>query len=279
MVTLHIDERKLSARDGETLLQVAARAGIPIPTLCHHPSVEDVGACRVCVVEITRPEWKGWSKLVTSCLYPVEEGLQVSTRSERVQRTRAQLLDLLLARCPDAPLIQELARAHGVARTSYTPRPDADDCILCGLCVRACDAVGAHAITTASRGSDKVIATPFGETAEACVGCFACARICPTQCIPFEEKDGVRRIWKREFALLACKTCGTPFMTTEEKALLVQRSGLDPSYYDECLECKRGRTAATFADVVLKTHPGFTPRAMGGTPPPLPTGTPRRARA
>ncbi|MFH1807945.1 MAG: 2Fe-2S iron-sulfur cluster-binding protein [Pseudomonadota bacterium] len=276
MVTLHIDDRKLTAREGETLLDAATRAGIPIPTLCHHPAVEDVGACRVCVVEITRPSWDGWSKLVTSCLYPVEEGLQVSTQSERVRRTRAQLLDLLLARCPDAPLIQQMARDAGVARTSYTPRTDADDCILCGLCVRACDRVGAHAITTAQRGSDKVIATPFGGAAEACVGCFACARICPTACIPFEEKQGVRRIWEREFALLTCKTCHAPFMTADERDLLVRRSGLDASYYEECPSCKRQRTASTFADVVLKTHPGFTPKAMGGTPPPLPSGTMRR---
>ena len=88
----------------------------------------------------------------------------------------------------------------------------------------------------------------------------------------------MRRIWKRAFALVPCKTCGAPFMTAEEKALLVKRSGLDASYYDECQECKRARTAGTFADVVLKTHPGFTPKMMGGTPPPVPSGPMRRAQ-
>lgn len=274
MITLSIDKRKVSAEPGETLLQAAQRVGVKIPTLCHHPGLEGSGSCRLCVVEITKAEWKGWSKQVTACLFPVEEGLQVSTQSDDVRQTRSEVLDLLLARTPNAPLIQDLAREYGLAASSYPVRVDADDCILCGLCVQACDAVGANAISTAGRGIDKLIATPFLQEPESCIGCRACAEVCPTDCIPWSEKDGQRQIWGKDFAMVACQSCGKHFMTEEERDHLVATSGLDASYYVECEACKRARLAQSMATVVHKTHPNFIPKSMGGAPvPPMPSRT------
>jgi len=271
MVKMFIDDRRVEAQEGESVLDLARRVGVDIPTLCHNEALEPSGACRLCSVEVTFPGWDGWRKLVTSCLYPVAEDLRVYTQSERVQKTRALLLDLLLARCPDAPLIQRLAAEHGVRTTSFVPRAEPDDCILCGLCVRACDKVGAHAITTAQRGQHKVIATPFNEPPEECVGCGACAEICPTQCIELREAEGVRSIWERDFELLRCQTCQAAFMTVAERDHLVKERGLEESYYQECPSCKRQRVAESMAEVVLKTHPDFVPKQMGGEPlPPLP---------
>lgn len=268
MISLYIDKRKVQAEQGETLLQAANRLGIKIPTLCHHPGLDGTGSCRMCTVEITRPEWEGWSKKVTACLYPVEEGLQVTTQNDELRQTRRELLDLFLARNPDTPLIQQMAAEYDLHDSTYPARVDADDCILCGLCVTACDAVGAHAISTAGRGIDKEIATPFLQEPEACIGCFACARVCPTDCIPFEEKNGQRKIWGKSFDMLRCETCGQPFMTSEERDLLVAQRPMDQSYYVECESCKRQRVGQSMATVVLKTHPGFTPKAMAGTPVP-----------
>jgi NADH dehydrogenase/NADH:ubiquinone oxidoreductase subunit G len=268
MITLYIDKRKVEAEAGESLLQAAQRVGVKIPTLCHHPGLDGTGSCRMCMVEITRPEWDGWSKQVTACLYPVEDGLHVSTQSEQVRQTRSEVIDLLLARTPDAPLIQQMAQEYGVYSSSYPLRVNADDCILCGLCVTACDAVGAHAISTAGRGIDKEIATPFLQVPEACIGCTACAEVCPTDCIPWEQKDGQRHIWGKDFAMVHCESCGQPFMTEEERDHLVANRPMNASYYVECESCKRQRVGQSMATVVLKTHPGFTPKVMAGSPVP-----------
>ena len=96
-INLEIDGRCLQAAEGMTVLEVARREGVPIPTLCHHEAVEPAGACRLCLVEITHPDWKGWKGLVTSCLYPVEEGLQVTTDNDEIRNARRTILDLLLA--------------------------------------------------------------------------------------------------------------------------------------------------------------------------------------
>jgi NADH dehydrogenase/NADH:ubiquinone oxidoreductase subunit G len=97
-VTLKIDGEEVKATDGTTILEVARKAGIKIPTLCYISSLEPFGSCRVCSVEIT--DARGRKKVVTSCNYPVKEGLEVSTKSEKVLKTRKLLLELLLARCP-----------------------------------------------------------------------------------------------------------------------------------------------------------------------------------
>ncbi len=142
MVRLTIDGRSIDAEKGRTILEVAREVGVEIPSLCYHPGVESFGACRLCVVEISKPGWNGGKDLVTSCLFPVEEDLIVDTRSEEVRENRKVVLDLQLARVPHSDVIRQLAAEYGVHDTSYEKREDADNCILCGLCVRVCEAVG-----------------------------------------------------------------------------------------------------------------------------------------
>ncbi|MBN2055117.1 (2Fe-2S)-binding protein [bacterium] len=248
-VTLTIDGRTITAQPGEMLLAVAKRHRIDIPALCSHEALEAWGGCRLCLVEITKPQWDGWSKLVISCLYPVEEGLIVETRSEKVMRVRRTILDLLLARAPQSEKIRELAREYGVYKTTYTPDVDRDKCIMCGMCVRICEEMGINAISTVQRGYRKEIATPFGELSEACIGCLACAHICPTGNIPFTDDGAVRTIWNRSFKLVACEECGRAFITEEQLEYEVRRSGLERSYFTTCDVCKRARTAGVFREL------------------------------
>ena len=144
-----LDGRSVRASRGESVLEVARRHGIHIPTLCHHDAIEPYGACRLCVVEATR---RGRSRVVTSCEYRASGGEEIRTTGERVLRVRRVVLELLLARAPDAEVVRDLAREAGVDRPRFEGRdgtPFERRCILCGLCVRVCgDGVGRHAIAS-----------------------------------------------------------------------------------------------------------------------------------
>jgi len=178
-ITLKIDGLEVKAKEGTSILDVAKKLGIKIPTLCYHPALEPFGACRVCSVEIT--DKRGRKKIVTSCNYPVSEGLVVDTKSEKVFRTRQLLLELLLARCPKVKKIQDLAREYGVEKPSFWVGDPEEDCILCGLCVRVCEElVGVSAINFANRGVEREVTAPYHTISDDCVGCGACAIICPT---------------------------------------------------------------------------------------------------
>jgi NADH dehydrogenase/NADH:ubiquinone oxidoreductase subunit G len=249
MPTLTIDGRTVSAPEGATILAAATQAGIDIPTLCHHPALEPWGGCRLCLVDVTREQWKGWRKVVVSCLAAAEEGLVVDTRSERVLATRAVLADLLLARCPNTPLVKELAARHGVATTSYPSGDEPTDCIMCGLCVRVCAKLGASAISTQSRGASKYVGTPFDAEPEDCIGCLSCAHLCPTGHIRFTEDRQSRTIWKRSFPLCACRRCGRATITVAQRDLLLARGDLTPAYFEHCEACKRTLTADKLATV------------------------------
>jgi len=241
-----INGRRVSANDGETVLTVARRVGIHIPTLCHHEALEPFGSCRLCMVEVTKPAWKGWKGLMTACLYPAAPDLIVETDSERVHQVRRNVLDLLLARCPDAEVIRKLAADYGVTQTSFTPRENPDKCILCGLCVRICEAAATAAIATVQRGHDREVGTPWGGPPPDCIGCLACAHICPTGHIQYEEAGGVRKIWGRAFELQRCENTGAVLpITKEQAAFLAKRQGIDPSYLSQSADVQRKQTAAT----------------------------------
>jgi len=231
MVTLTINGKLVQAQDGEMLLAVIRRQGIEIPATCNHPAVEPYGACRLCSVEITRAEWKGWKRLVTSCLYPVEQGLIVSTHTPEVVELRRTILDLQLARSPRAKLIQDMAAEYGITKTSYEEIPDGSDCILCGLCTRVCDEMGFHAISAVNRGHGREIAPPLHEPPPACVGCLACAQICPTHYIKYKDEGAVREIWDRKFELLRCEKTGQPTITREFAEHLSLKQDIPPEYF------------------------------------------------
>ncbi|HNS49978.1 MAG TPA: 2Fe-2S iron-sulfur cluster-binding protein [Anaerolineae bacterium] len=183
-VKITIDGKEAWVEPETTILEAARTLGIDVPTLCHNPALEPYGACRMCTVEIVG---KGWSQLVTSCNYPIRREMEVLTASDRVVRGRRMLVELLLARCPDAPLFQEMAARYGVGRPRFETQ-QADLCYLCGLCVRVChERVGAKAISFVGRGVEREVATPFFKISEACIACGACEFICPTGAIKVSD--------------------------------------------------------------------------------------------
>ena len=246
MTTLTINGRTVRAPEGTTLLEAIRGAGFEVPTLCDHKALEPWGGCRMCLVDVTRKEWDGWCKMVVSCMYKVEEGLIVLTETPRVHETRKVVADLLLARCPDTPLVQQLARRYGVEETSYQRNPEPTDCILCSLCTRVCDHIGVSAISTVNRGAGREVAPPFHQAPPDCIGCLACAEICPTSCIPFSTSDSRRTIWGKEFEMVRCPRCGRAHITKEQAAYYGGKNGVPASYFEVCDACKRKDMAGQF---------------------------------
>ncbi len=185
-MTLEIDGQQVKAKKGMTLLEAAGKLGIEIPTLCYHPKLVPYGGCRLCSVEIVRD---GRSRIVASCVYPVEEGLIVKTNSPRVVKIRKMLIELLSPAAPGAKVIEDLSAQYGVQGTRFKATPDF--CIRCGLCVRYCAEVKkANAIGFAGRGRWRQIAFIPEIASKTCMSCRECFALCPTAKLT-RETDGV----------------------------------------------------------------------------------------
>jgi NADH dehydrogenase/NADH:ubiquinone oxidoreductase subunit G len=175
-ITIKIDGREVAAREGMTVLEAARSVGISIPTLCHHDKLEPYGGCRLCIVEA---KVNGSNKLVVSCVHPVEENLVVRTRSEKVDRIRKTILELLMAHAPDAPRLLELAEEYKADRDRF--EKEVAFCIHCGLCVRYCDEIKkVNAVGFIDRGIRKEISFIPEIAARECNDCKECFPLCPT---------------------------------------------------------------------------------------------------
>lgn len=200
-MTIYVNHQPVEAREGEYILDVLKRSGIHVPTLCHMKDRFPSGACRMCLVEL-----EGSGRLITSCSYPVEEGMKVLTHSPKVVEARKTILELLLANHPDDCLycvrngnceLQKLSsdlgvrerKIRGPKKELYLDRSgagivrDPAKCILCGRCVRMCEEVmGVSAIDFINRGSNTVIGTAYnmGLNTSSCVNCGQCILVCPT---------------------------------------------------------------------------------------------------
>ena len=189
-IEIKINGNTFGARPGETIIKVARREGIEIPTLCYHEMLGPYGSCRLCTVEINDGRR---TRLVVSCAYPAEEGISVETDTENVKSARRMIVELLIAGCPDSQVLRDLGDSLGVKEPRF-PLED-KSCILCGLCVNLCRTkIGNAAIEFAGRAPDRKVSTPFGRTSETCVNCGACSGICPIGVIKYaltEDKNAV----------------------------------------------------------------------------------------
>lgn len=196
-----INNKKVSAESGETILDVLSRNGVHVPTLCHMKDKLPTGSCRMCVVEMEET-----GRLVPSCSFPIAEGMKIKTHSPRVVEARKTIVELLLSNHPDDCLycvrsgnceLQSLSRELHVTerrisgkkndlpidRSSASIIRDPDKCILCGRCTRVCEEVmGVSAIDFINRGSKSFVGTAFnqGLNTSSCVNCGQCIMVCPT---------------------------------------------------------------------------------------------------
>lgn len=228
-IRLTINGRGVIAYEGQTLLEVCRQNDIDVPTLCHLDGLTDVGACRLCIVEI-----EGQRRPCPSCTTPAEDGQVVLTHTPTLENLRRQTIELIFGErnhiCPFCPRsgnceLQNTAYAHGVDHLRYnylfptlpvdTSHPrialDHNRCILCGRCVRACDEwIGAHVLDFDSRGFKTMLvadnALPLGESS--CVSCGTCVSVCPTGAL-FEKRSAH---WQgrlpKELTETICPGCG-----------------------------------------------------------------------
>jgi len=175
MINMKINNLEVKAEEGWTVLEACRFYGLDIPTLCYKEGLSPYGGCRLCLVEIgEEPN----TKMVSSCTYPVEEGLDVRTDTKRVIEARRMMIELMLSIAPGSKTIQDLASKFGVKQVRFKPRQE--ECILCGLCVRMCaEQMDAKAIGFQNRGYKKKISTPFDIRSDVCRLCGACMYVCP----------------------------------------------------------------------------------------------------
>lgn len=241
---IKIDGKVYKGKSDESTLDLAKRNKINIPNLCHKKGFEGQGRCRLCLVEVDE---KGRKKIVSSCLYPLKDGLEVTTSTEEIIRMRRDIVFLLAQRTPNNPYINELAEEYKITKLERFSNEEDEDCILCGLCIEACEKLGSSAISFANRGITKKVTTPFDDASLDCLGCGACAEVCPTNAIKIKEDKGIRSIWNREFDLARCNSCGKYYTTIE--SLRYAESFLDSEDDYVCESCKKRSMGSRFKEI------------------------------
>jgi NADH dehydrogenase/NADH:ubiquinone oxidoreductase subunit G len=235
-----IDGKSCEAESGQFLKEIARQNGIEIPSLCHHSALSGQACCRLCIVEVEGSNGK--HTVVVSCVYPVKESVTVYTKSEKIIRLRRNILALLKERSPEVEgRLADYCREYDVSGYGLLFNVKKDEkCVLCGLCVKACNELGNSAIQTVMRGIQKLVSTPFNEPSSRCIGCAACVRVCPTNAIEYSNDGDKRTIWGKTFTLVRCAACNESYDTEDELKWLREKlkdTELNQKYCPKC----RGR--------------------------------------
>lgn len=250
-VSITINGRTYRADEGEVILPFAIREKIEIPHLCYEASLDPYGACRLCMVEVVR---KGKHEMTTSCTLRATEGLEILTDTPEIVKHRNILFELYLAEAPKSDIIKKMAARYGVTKTRFLKKTDPADplgnrCILCGLCVRACNEImEAGAISFINRGPYTVVNTPYFAPTKDCLGCGACVKVCPTNAIEMEDvgAERVMKSWSNtRVPLVQCECCGKYYASKDLAATTLAR--VSPHLREKtaglCPEC-RGKQIA-----------------------------------
>ena len=213
MVNVKINNKPYTVPKGSTILEAARYAGIEIPTLCYLKDINEIGACRMCMVEV-----KGARSLVAACVFPVNEGMEIFTNTEKVRHSRKMTLELILSNHDRKCLscvrsgtceLQQLCKEFGVdiedrfdgemVRYNFDDSAahmvrDNNKCILCRRCIAACDQQGISVIGANARGFDTHVSSAFDKDLAdvSCISCGQCIVNCPTGAIV--EKDDTDKV-------------------------------------------------------------------------------------
>jgi len=231
MIKFKVDGLDVEGEKGTPLLDTLLREGFDIPTLCHHEAVTAYGACRLCLVEVTR---RGRKRIATSCNYPIMDGIEVVTENEKIRKLRKTIMELHLACTPNSEPLKRFAEAMGVTGTRFKIVDPQNDCILCGLCERVCsEIVNVHAISFNKRGGEKRLSPPYMEASDDCISCGACAYVCPVECIKFEQTSTHRIIkrWGKTSPLQVSEQTKVAFAPKHQLEYFMELAGLPKDFY------------------------------------------------
>lgn len=239
-INITIDNKKVLCTPGESILTAARRHGVRIPALCSHEALLPYGACRLCVVEV---KYAGTCTITTSCTTAVRDGMRVKTRSAKIDRLRRTLIGLLVSRCPDVPVVQQLVRELGAE--IFARAPETDACIKCGQCVRTCkEIVGAEALCFAGKGQARTATVAFYRDSRECLGCGTCVLVCPTGAVRLHDDLGgetplrVMDTWKTHVPVQCCKKDREPVMPIRLREHVAGRCELTDGFLEHCPICR-----------------------------------------
>jgi NADH dehydrogenase/NADH:ubiquinone oxidoreductase subunit G len=271
-LSLSINGKTIEASPGQTILEVARENGIHIPTLCYFKGTTNVGACRVCVVEVENAR-----SLVASCCMPVSQGMVIRTDTERVLTARRLVVELLWSsgdhnclqcekngNCELQDLVYELGIAKprfdndppgdGIEETNSMIRRDMNKCILCGRCVRVCNEIQVHEVLDfAMRGSYAKVGPAFNEDYidSNCVFCGACVDACPVGALIFKQARFKGRPWEIEKVRTTCPYCGVGCqmdLNVSDGKIVKVTTDREYGKPNEGMLCSKGRFGMNFID-------------------------------
>ena len=272
-VKIKINGTEYHVNEGENILSFCKSIGTDIPALCYSEALKPYGACRLCVVDVAirnaKPKveisqtkinsspshihkYTGDVKhgITASCTLKASEGMEILTETEEIKNHRKMLFQFYLAQAPKSKTIQKLAAKYGVTDTPFTKKIRINDnlgnqCVLCGLCVRVCnDIIEKGVINYTGRGYYVKINTPYALPSDICMGCEACAEVCPTGAIRFEDVEDTRygHSWSEtKIPLKQCSVCGEYYSPQpfEDKTFEKMDPEIEEELREMCPVCRR----------------------------------------